>query len=157
MKHIRLPSDETCRVPHAAKWLGAAGVIPFVTIAISGPFLSDPLKYSTFLALIAYGAVILSFLGGIHWGLSITPSREERPDGASFQGLGVSVLPALIGWVALLVAPSVGIFILAIAFGLVLIVDLAASRKGEAPAWYPSLRWPLTVTVIAALLTGGLA
>ena len=53
---------------------------------------------------------------------------------------------------ALLVAPPVGIVILAIAFGLLLIVDLEASRKGEAPAWYPSLRWPLTVTVIASLL-----
>jgi len=157
LRHIRVVSDKACRVPHVAKWLGAAGAIPFVTIVISGPFLSDPLKYSAFLALIAYGAVILSFLGGIHWGLSIAPSREEGPDGASFRRLGVSVLPALIGWVALLVAPPVGIVVLAVAFGFVLFVDLLASRNGEAPNWYPRLRWPLTLTVIASLLIGTFA
>ena len=150
-------SDEARRVPHAAKYLGAAGVIPFVAIAIAGPFLSDPLKNSAFLALIAYGAVILSFLGGIHWGLSIATSRDRGTGGASFRRLGVSVLPALIGWGALIVEPTVGIFILAVSFGLVLVVDLDASRKGEAPAWYPGLRWPLTLGVIASLLTGAFA
>ena len=152
LKPIRVATDEERRVPHAAKWLGAVGAIPFVTAAIAGPFLSGSLEYPVFLALIAYGAVILSFLGGIQWGLSIATSREVNSDDASFRRLGISVLPTLIGWLALLVAPPVGIVILAIAFGLLLIVDLEASRKGEAPAWYPSLRWPLTVTVIASLL-----
>jgi hypothetical protein len=149
--------DEARRVPRAAKYLGAAGIIPFVAIAITGPFLTDPLKNSAFLALIAYGAVILSFLGGIHWGLSIATSRDRGTGGASFRRLGVSVLPALIGWVALIVDPLIGIFILAISFGLVLAVDLDASRKGQAPAWYPSLRCPLTLGVIASLLIGALA
>lgn len=145
-------SEQNPKVPRAAGWLGAGGVIPFVTLAIAGPFLSDPIRTQAFLALIAYGAVILSFMGGIHWGLAIADSRD-----AGFRRLGISVLPALIGWAALLVPPAIGILALAVSFALMLSVDLSATRRGEAPAWYPRLRWPLTLIVVTALLIGALA
>lgn len=145
-------SEEDPKVPRAALWLGAGGALPFATLAMAGPFLGDPIRTQVFLALIAYGAVILSFLGGIHWGLAMTGSH-----GADFRRLGIGVLPALIGWAALIVPPAIGILALALSFALMLPVDLAATRRGDAPAWYPGLRWPLTLTVVAALLIGALA
>ena len=56
------PPSQT-HVPPPAKWLGALGAIPFVFLAVAGPFLEAPLQESAHFALVAYGAVILSFLG----------------------------------------------------------------------------------------------
>ena len=57
-------------VPPAAAVLGLAGVLPFVAAAV-GSLQPGPLGAFALTALIAYGAVILSFLGGIHWGMAI--------------------------------------------------------------------------------------
>ena len=52
----------------------------------------------------AYGAVILSFLGGIQWGLAI---RNSDGNARTRQGLTpiltVSIVPSLIGWTGLVV------------------------------------------------------
>jgi hypothetical protein len=66
-------------------------------------------------------------------------------------------MPALIGWLSLLLPRDIGFVVLALAFALVLMVDLRAARNLEAPAWYPRLRWPLSLTVITALAVGVLA
>lgn len=68
--------NETARsdalsVPSAAAWLGGLGITPFAGLSLAAPFASDDLKAQLSFALIAYGAIILSFLGGIHWGLAI--------------------------------------------------------------------------------------
>ena len=47
--------------------------------------------------------------------------------------------------------------VLAGAFAAMLLVDLLASRSGQAPAWYPALRWPLTIAVAASLILGAAA
>ena len=57
--------------------------------------------------------------------------------------LALSVVPSLIGWVAVLLPQSAGLAVLAAAFALMLLVDLQAPRKAEVPAWYPMLRLPL--------------
>jgi hypothetical protein len=43
---------------------------------------------------------------------------------------------------------------LAAAFLLVLAQDRRLADQGEAPPWYPRLRWPLTLIVVACLLVG---
>ncbi|MEM9107396.1 MAG: DUF3429 domain-containing protein [Pseudomonadota bacterium] len=144
-------------VPAAAGWLGGLGLIPFVTCAAIA--LLAPPEWATLAAqaLGLYGAVILSFLGGIQWGMAI---KGGDPSGAimpSFHRLTLSVLPALVGWFALLLPFTYGFMLLAVAFASVLVVDLQAVRERQAPAWYPRLRWPLTLTAIAALLVGAMA
>ena len=64
------PPSKT-QVPAAAKWLGVLGAMPFVFLAVAGPFLEASVQERAHFALVAYGAIILSFLGGIHWGLAI--------------------------------------------------------------------------------------
>ena len=100
------------------------------------------------IALTAYGAVILSFLGGIQWGLAIAAG------GGNFRRLSVSILPALFAWGGLLLPPGTGALVIAAVFACVLLVDIKASRNQEAPSWYPKLRWPLTVVAASALLLG---
>jgi len=142
------------KVPLSAAWLGGLGALPFIGLAGAMPFLTGGPRNLAADALVAYGATILSFLGGIHWGLAIAPqSGAGRPRLTA--RLIVSVIPSLAAWAALLVADTSGLFILALAVAAMLWVDLRATRAGEAPPWYPNLRIPLTCIVVAALLLGG--
>lgn len=143
-------------VPSSAKWLGALGAIPFVAIAVAVPVVPDHMRPAAVHALAAYGATILSFLGGVHWGLGIK-NPDERNSGKPWIQLTVSVIPPLVGWAALIVSNTVGLLILAAAFAAMLWVDIRATRLGAAPKWYPNLRIPLTCVVTGALLFGALA
>lgn len=140
------------RVPPAAGWLGGLGAVPFVALAAAVALLDGPPRGLAVQALAAYGAVILSFLGGIHWGLAIaTPAAGETGSGLTAR-LAWSVVPSLAGWAALLVPPTIGLFGLAAAFAAMLGFDLLATRAGDTPAWYPRLRIPLTLAVVGSLL-----
>ena len=144
------------KVPTAAAWLGALGALPFVALAIARYGVAGHASAFYHDALAAYGAVILSFLGGAQWGLAI--GGAARASGDKLAGrLVVSVIPSLVGWAALLVEERAGLLLLAVAFAAMLWVDLRAARQGRAPAWYPRLRVPLTVVVIASLLLGASA
>ena len=81
------------------------------------------------MALLAYGAIILSFLGGVQWGMAITESGTAEPVRASYHRLSLSVAPALLGWGALLIPRDLGFLVLAVSFSLVLFIDLRATRK----------------------------
>lgn len=144
-------------VPPAAQWLGALGAVPFVALAFIALFVDGAPSMQVSFALSAYGAVILSFLGGIRWGLAVAGFGVEGGAGASFARLGLSVLPSLVAWVALLIPAPGRLLLLAAAFAAMLWLDVRATRQGIAPAWYPRLRWPLTTTVVAALVLAAIA
>jgi hypothetical protein len=139
------------RIPTTAAWLGGLGVLPFAGLAAVLPWVPAELRTSAGHALVAYGATILSFLGGVHWGLGIAryaPGSDPRLAGR----LALSVVPALGGWAALLFSPFTGLLILAAGIAAMLYVDIASARSGFAPAWYPRLRVPLSCAVAASLL-----
>jgi len=144
------PPSQT-HVPSPAKWLGALGAIPFVFLALAGPFIEASFQERAHFGLAAYGAVILSFLGGVHWGLAIADAGSVQSNGATFARLGISVVPSLVGWGALLLSKPISLLVLAAAFLGLLLFDMHASRKAQTPAWYPKLRLPLTVVVAASL------
>jgi hypothetical protein len=143
------------QIPPSAAGLGALGLVPFIALAGSLPFAPGDLKPQLTRALVAYGATILSFLGGIHWGLAIggtTPTAAA----ALKSRLILSVVPSLVAWAALLIRPSHALLLLAAAIALMLVVDIRATRLGHAPAWYPRLRIPLSCAVAVSLLAGAL-
>ena len=150
-KTTRKPPPSQTQVPPAARWLGALGAIPFAILALAGSFLEASIQERAHFALAAYGAVILSFLGGIHWGLGIAGAGPVQSNGTTFARLGVSVVPSLVGWSALLIPVPMSLLVLAAAFSGLLFFDWHASRQAQSPVWYPKLRWPLTVVVVAAL------
>ena len=150
-------STPAVTVPTAAGWLGGLGVVPFVFCAGLAALAAPEWASLAAQALSLYGAVILSFLGGIQWGLAIGGSAPSDTSTPSPRRLILSVLPALLGWCALLLPFTLGLVLLAAAFASVLVVDLQAVRQKQAPLWYPRLRWPLTVTAIASLIVGALA
>ena len=140
------------RVPTEAAWLGGLGAIPFVGFS-AGAWFSPEHASLALVALRAYGAVILSFLGGVHWGLAM----RRAPASPGWSALTLSVMPSLVAWPALLLAPRYGLAVLAVAVALMLYVDTSLSRQGLAASWYPRLRQPLSVVVTVSLIAGALA
>jgi len=134
----------------AAAWLGGLGAVPFIVLALAMVVPAGAPRDVLGPVLVAYGAVILSFVGAVHWGLAIAPAATADPAGLRLR-LGGSVVPSLVGWVALLLPTAIALFALAAAFAAMLAIDLGATRLGAAPAWYPKLRLPLTVAVVASL------
>ncbi len=143
-------------VPLGAAILGFLGAVPFVVLSVAlwTDGLLPRLPFNPFLALTYYAAIILSFMGGVRWGLAMA-----APDGPAFAQLLLSVTPALIAWAALVIM-SMGLTLPYLATGLALLIlsflallwsDLKASRTGLAPAWYPALRIPLTTLVTLSL------
>ena len=144
--------SDASSVPSGAAWLGGLGIIPFAGLSLATPFVSDVVRTQLSFALLAYGAIILSFLSGIHWGLAI--GAVPQSDNMLWPRIVLSILPSLVAWTALLVPFSIGFLVLAAAFVAMLLVDIRASRMHEAPAWYSKLRWPLSCGAVAALLLG---
>jgi hypothetical protein len=135
-------------LPMLATLLGLAGLLPFIGCGLAA---LGPQGDRATLALVAYGAVILAFLGGVHWGFAL-----EDPIGrAERQRLVLGVAPALIGWVALLLAIAVD---LASGLGLLLLgvlgttaVEARARRVGLIPRGYMLLRYGLSTVVVVVL------
>lgn len=134
--------------------LGLGGLIPFVVCGLGAMTLGSDGALRSLLALIAYGATILAFLGGVHWGLALYGGAEqtERVSRARF---GLGVVPSLIGWAGLLVAfvglPHVGAAVLLAGFIGTIIVEARANQAGLMPAGYMALRWALTAGAVLCL------
>ena len=143
-------------VPLACQWLGGLGVIPFLGLAIASLWLEGIAKTYAIFGLNAYGAVILSFLGGIQWGLAAADFGAGHGKGTTFRRLIVSVVPSLVAWGALLMGGDSALYMLAVSFALMFLVDWSAAQQEEAPPWYPKLRLPLTASVVACLLVGAI-
>ncbi|WP_417684114.1 DUF3429 domain-containing protein [Roseibium sp.] len=138
--------DGRVRVPRPALVLGAAGYLPFLALSLHAAFATAPQGELSHEMLLGYGAVILSFLGGIHWGRAIAQDTPNWPV------LTFGVIPSLIGWLGLAVPFNPGAMLLVSGFVFALAYDLLATRNRDMPEWYPRLRIPLTLAVCAALL-----
>lgn len=143
MQETRMPS---LRLPW---WLGLAGLLPFV-MALAGSWLAPGFgQVLAIRAFLYYSAVILSFLGGIHWGIAM---MVEAPGSATFRRrLMVSMVPSLIAWPALLIDAMLGAWALMAGFaGVRLYESLDGGRA--LPGWYGRLRTWLTLAVVVCHL-----
>jgi Protein of unknown function (DUF3429) len=134
-----------------ARALTLAGAIPFVALAIA--VWTAPAAYHAQVGnvLIAYAAIILSFLGGIQWGGAVALA-ESAPRSAQTMWL-LSVIPSLLAW-AMLFVPGSGVrVIVAIClFAFVWVIDALLHLQKLIPNWFFRLRTLITGIVIASLL-----
>lgn len=143
-------------LPPFAIVLGLAGLLPFIGCSVGALTLSSDGSTRFLLALVAYGATILAFLGGVHWGFALDGSGEptERTQRLRF---GLGVVPALIGWAAMLVTfiglPTTGLLVLTAGFIGTTVIEAQAARRGLVPGGYMWLRWVLSIVVVVCLLS----
>lgn len=141
-------------MPVTAALLGVGGLIPFI---VGTAYLwSGTIVYAQVVAnaLVGYGAVILSFLGAVHWGLYLL-----QPTLGGLR-LVLGVTPSLIGWgavlLALLGAPVLAVVLLIVGFTGIYMVDWQTVQQGVMPRWYGRLRIRLTAVVVANLIAAAL-
>lgn len=145
-------------VDAAAERLGRvlvfAGFIPFAALAfwLYGIAPDHPWRQGTIVLLTAYGAVVLSFLGGIRWGLAL---RGREGDGTADLTLGV--VPPLVGWIAIVVPAPLNFVLLAVAFAAQGAWDSLTLASDDAPDWFRRIRIQMTVLVVAALVVAFVA
>ena len=133
----------------AARILGYGGALPFLGGAIATNQQMALLGCSPAYLLLSYGAVILSFLGGLHWGRVITSPRADRHP--EFVWLIWSVCPSLLGWAALLMPEKAGALALSLCFLVALKIDQKFLRDQIWPAWMRPLRFNLSLVAVACL------
>ena len=140
---------DSARAPIAAVVVGWAGVIPFVAGAI-GPLVISDFGLAAFIAFATsvYGALVLSFLGGVRWGMAMGPlyGSDRTP------GFVLSVIAPAAAWAALILSGFEGQAVLIAAFILQAWLDVKAVGEGRAPLWYAPLRIRLTAAAVVALV-----
>ena len=131
--------------PEMPALLGWGGLVPFGLAALGTHSGVDALVLYGFLGGTAYGAIILSFLGAVHWGLAMQDDRSPY-------WYVWSITPALLGFASLLIFDvNLRIFALIPLFGLAWSVDRQAANHGLIPLWYMRLRTILTAGAVISL------
>jgi hypothetical protein len=142
-----MEAPDDLALPPWTRTLGYAGLIPFVACAVAMLALPEPeTRRLVERTVLGYGAVILSFLGGVHWGLVLRGSPGRAP-----ALLAVGVLPSLVGWVALLLPSETAVAVQVAAFGGFWLYEHRALGPGILPPAYLALRRVLTLVVVASL------
>lgn len=146
-----MAKENAIALPRTVVWLGYGGLIPFLALTPAslldqhhGALWSD--------ALYAYGAIILSFIGALHWGLAMSqPELSERQRSAWFAW---SVVPALIAWPAILFSPPLAAPLLVFGFIAHYLQDRRLARQARLPDWYLPLRLRLSSVAVVCLVAG---
>jgi len=146
-----MADENPVALPRTVAWLGYGGLLPFLVLTPAslldhhhGAVWSD--------ALYAYGAIILSFIGALHWGLAMSlPELSERQRSAWFAW---SVVPALIAWPAVLFSPPLAAPLLVVGFIAHYLQDRRLARQATLPGWYLPLRLRLTSVAVVCLVAG---
>jgi len=149
-----MADENPVALPRTVAWLGYGGLIPFLVLMPAslldhhhGAVWSD--------ALYAYGAIIISFIGALHWGLAMSlPELTERQRSAWFAW---SVVPALIAWPAVLFSPPLAAPLLVVGFIAHYLQDRRLARQATLPGWYLPLRLRLSSVAVVCLVAGVLA
>ena len=118
--------------------LGALALLPFVLGAVLLWFVRADAHPHVAAALSAYAAIVIAFLGGIHWGfgfVATVPAPRRFVWG---------VVPALVAWVAVLMPPSAGLVIHGLMLAACYLVDRKVYPDYGAARWL-TLRFRLSV------------
>ncbi|XP_036410688.1 transmembrane protein 69 [Megalops cyprinoides] len=145
---VRYDMKHLTKGPKPALYLGLSGLIPFVTaplvMAVTELYLPD-IAY----AQVAYGASIVSFLGGARWGFALPEGSPAKPD---WLNLANSVVPSLVAWLALLFRDSITEAAMTVIVGLGISLHYDLSLLPGYPSWFKALRTVLTVVAVFSLV-----
>ncbi|GAA6034305.1 hypothetical protein JCM8097_003835 [Rhodosporidiobolus ruineniae] len=156
------------QVPREVLTWGAAGVLPYAGTSLAtihfarqaaqahdlgdkatiDPQTAMALLEHVQLLQVQYGAIILSFLGAVHWGFEW--SKYGGVQGNQRYLLGIA--PVLVGWSTLLIPGQLALVGQWAAFFGMWYADQRATTKGWTPRWYSTYRFWLTSVVGGAIL-----
>lgn len=137
-------------IPGIALALALLGAVPFVGLSVGismHPAATEQLLSSLF----TYAAIVLSFLGGIHWGFAVDHADEGKNHIALIMYME-SVAMALLAW-AILFIPETYLRLLAYAFLYAVAwgTDSILYNQRYIPLWYFNLRGIVTPIVVVSM------
>ncbi|KAK7518667.1 uncharacterized protein IWZ02DRAFT_376398 [Phyllosticta citriasiana] len=155
-------------VPHQAYVLGMAGVLPYLATSLSTVYcayeinhgadgsainLLSPANAELFLHMleplqVGYGAVIISFLGAIHWGLEWAGFGGHQ----GYRRYAIGVFAPAVAWPTILLPVEYALITQFVAFNFLYYADARATVRGWTPAWYTTYRFVLTFIVGASIV-----
>lgn len=137
-----------------ANRLGYAGLIPFVGLALLLWLVKAELHPFVATALLCYGAVIASFLGGIHWGIAFSMAPDQGD--AAKNHLLWSVALSCLAWIAVIMPAYAGLPLLGLIFVASYLVDRKWWPQAGLGAWL-TLRFRLSSLAALSCLFGAAA
>ncbi|KAI1447269.1 hypothetical protein F5Y02DRAFT_380358 [Annulohypoxylon stygium] len=161
-------------VPKEPYILGLAGTLPYLATSISTVYLSWDLNtewpstsnfvnnvlisHDTAQNLLSviepiqlgYGAIIISFLGAVHWGMEYM-EKVPDPERTRFR-YGLGVMASVAAWPTLLMPMDFALTSQFAAFVMLYFADSRATVRAWAPSWYGTYRFVLTAIVGAAIV-----
>lgn len=143
------PGAPSAPLPPGTDALGYGGLLPFALLT-AALWVLEPghrLHSLALTGLLAYGAVILSFLGAVHWGFVLS-----RPGVRAPLLLALGVAPALVGAVTLAMRPETALVTQMIAFGAVWLYEHRVVGADVLGKPYLDLRRTLTIAVLVIQL-----
>lgn len=130
-----------------AKALTVLGAVPFLAAVAARLYGLDALHIRYFS--LSYGAVIASFLSGMHWGLYLTNAQATRTN-----LLVTSNLFALLAWASLIVfSVEMQYLIQVFCFSGLLLIDRKLTNDGILERWFYELRIQISLVVVLCQLT----
>lgn len=142
--------------PKSARALGLAGLLPQL-LALTMLLFGNPADAFSALALAyAYAALILSFLGGMWWGLA-AQARGTVPGWIWVAAVAPSLvaLASALPWAVGATWPGPSLGMLGMALLAALVVDFKLAALDLCPRWWLGLRVPLSVGLGVLTLTLG--
>jgi len=129
--------------------LGLAGLLPFCAHALFS-WVSPPSELGGVLRSQAhYAASILTFLGALHWGVTI--ASPSIVDGPAVTRMLWSVIPSIFCWIVTLYPTDVSLPLLFAGLALALPIDWLLYRASPVARWFVTLRVVLTTGALAAV------
>jgi len=92
---------------------------------------------------VTYGAVMLSFLGALHWGMEFSGYGGHK----GYQRLMLGAAPILVGWPTLAMGPTTALIVQWLGFTGLWYADVKATAHGWTPKWYSQYRFYLSILV----------
>ncbi|KAH8670317.1 hypothetical protein BGZ60DRAFT_469659 [Tricladium varicosporioides] len=156
-------------VPKESLYIGAAGVLPYAATSLSSLYLAYDINHAhatggagylfspdtarQLLEIITpiqigYGAVIISFLGAIHWGLEYAGYGGHH----SYRRYMYGVIAPAIAWPTIFMPVEYALITQFLTFNFLYFADARATVRGWFPPWYSTYRFVLTFFVGASIV-----
>ena len=139
------------KIKYISITIGLLGLIPFAFPLIEKYGLVNFFEIKTIDFTIWYGIIILSFISGIYWGLSINALIKNNSD-LNYLLPALSIIPFSFAIGTVIVSNYLNIIFLVIGFLFCQILDEILFSYGFHFNWYIQLRRFLTVVVVTLMI-----
>ncbi|KAF8827450.1 hypothetical protein HHX47_DHR4000416 [Lentinula edodes] len=170
---VAITSSLASTVPKPVMVFGLLGTIPYVGAGATTVYLASvagaaaaghPTSIDPGVALtmldqslniqVTYGAIMLSFLGALHWGMEFATPRPTQSQ--SIRRLLLGAAPLFFAWPTLGLQPMTALVVQWVGFTGLWWADATVCGMGWTPPWYSQYRFYLSV-LVGACIIGSLA